>query len=90
MLRSRIVRTYSKLEIFTGLVDCRQKNPCHFQNLFHLICILHFYEFFFFAKALGNARDLTSHDASRRTPYILHGICFFFFFQGFEASDSDT
>ena len=43
MLRSRIARTNSKLEIFTDIVDCRQKqNPYHFQNLFHLICISHF------------------------------------------------
>lgn len=43
ILRSRIARTNSKLDIFIGIVDYRQKkNPYHFQNLFYLICISHF------------------------------------------------
>ena len=89
MLRSRIVRTYSKLEIFTGLVDCRQKNPCHFQNLFHSICILHFYEFFFLQRHLGTpVISLPMMPRAERLIFFMEFV--FFFFQGFEASDSDT
>ena len=40
MLRSRISRTNSKLEIFTGIVDCRQKKTLSFSK--SLLLDLHF------------------------------------------------
>ena len=93
MLRSRIDRTNSKLEIFIGIVHCRQKKSLSFSK--SLLLDLHFdifYQLHFLAKLssffnlspyspmpspLQNARVLSSHDALRTTTYIFHGICVF-------------
>ena len=51
MLRSRIARTNSKLEIFTGLVDCRQKKiPIMFKISFTWFAFHIFYQLHFQAK----------------------------------------
>ena len=79
MLRSRIARTNSKLEIFTDIVDCRQKqNPYHFQNLFYLICISHFFITFVF--------PLPMMPCAERLIFFME----FGFLQGFEVSNSNT
>ena len=103
MLRSQIVRTNSKLEIFTGIVDCRQKkNPYHFQNLLYLICMSHFLSASFPGKIillfylspyspmpppLQNARVLFPMMPCAERLTFFMG---FGFFQGFEVSNSDT
>ena len=85
MLRSRIARTNSKLEIFIGIVDCRPKKSLSFpKSLFYQ---LHFQaklsSFFYLSpyspmpQPLQNPRVLSSHDALRRTTYIFHGIWVF-------------
>ena len=93
MLRSRIARTNSKLEIFIGIVDCRQKKiPIIFKSSFTWFAFHIFYQLHFLAKLssffnlspyspmpspLQNARVLSSHDILRRTTYIFHGIWVF-------------
>ena len=85
MLRSRIARTNSKLEIFIGIVDCHPKKSLSFpKSLFYQ---LHFQvklsSFFYLSpyspmpQPLQNPRVLSSHDALRRTTYIFHGIWVF-------------
>ena len=93
MLRSRIARTNSTLEIFIGIVDCRQKKiPIIFKISFTWFAFHIFYQLHFQAKLssfsylspyspmplpLQSARVLSSHDALRRTTYIFHGIWVF-------------
>ena len=93
MLRSRVARTNSKLEIFIGIVDCS-----HSQNLFYLICISHFWSASFPGKIillfLSIALQPHAPTASERScPLFPERLTFFMgfgFFLGFEVSNSDT
>ena len=67
MLRSRIARTNSKLEIFTGIVNCRQKKSLSFSK--SLLMALHFTFFITFVSSLPMIPCAERH--------ISHGIWVF-------------
>ena len=103
MSRSRIARTNSTLEIFIGIVDCRQKKTYHFQNLFYLICISHFLSASFPGKIISpffiyrltapfpyRFRTLVSSLPMMSCAERLIFFMGFGFFQGFKVSKSDT
>ena len=103
MLRSRIARTNSKLEIFTGLADCRQKKFLSFSK--SLLLDLHFtffYQLHFQAKLSSffiyrlkapcthRFRTLVSSLPMMPCAERLTFFMGFGFYQGFEVSNSDT
>ena len=101
MLRSRISRANSKLEIFIGIVDCRQKKiPIIFKISFTWFAFHIFYQLHFQAKISSFLSPYSPMPLRFRTPVSslpmmpsAERLIFFMgfgFFQGFEVSNSDT
>ena len=102
MLRSQIVRTNSKLEIFTGIVDCRQKIPIIFKIPYTWFACHIFYQLHFPAKLSSFFIYRLIAPCPHRFRTLVYSLpmmpcaerlTFFMgfgFFQGFEVSNSDT
>ena len=103
MLRSRIARTNSKLEIFTGLVDCRQKKfpscskslllDLHFTFFISFTSRQNYLPFFIYrltAPCPHRFRTLVSFLLMMPCTEALTFFMGFGFFQGFKVSNSDT
>ena len=104
ILRSRIARTNSKLEIFIGIVDCRQKKQSlsfsksllldlHFTLFISFISKQNYPPCFIYRLTAPCPRRLRTLVSSLPMMPCAEQLTFFMgfgFFQGFEVSNSDT